>query len=70
MFGLGWTEILLIVLVILLLFGARRIPDVMRSLGKGLNEFKKGMQGLDTPDDKKDTKTETTDKNPPPPPKA
>jgi sec-independent protein translocase protein TatA len=46
MFGIGWTEIVLIILVILLLFGAKRIPDVMRSLGKGLNEFKKGMQGL------------------------
>lgn len=62
MFGLGWTEILLIVLVILLLFGAKRIPDLMRSLGKGVSELKKGMQGLDVADDKKDAKTEKPDK--------
>ena len=57
MFGLGWTEILLIVLVILLLFGAKRIPDLMRSLGKGVHELKKGMQGLDV-EEKPDPKAE------------
>jgi sec-independent protein translocase protein TatA len=45
---IGTTEILLIVLVIIILFGARRIPDLMRSLGSGVREFKKGMQdGVD-----------------------
>ena len=58
MFGLGWTEILLIVLVILLLFGAKRIPDLMRSLGKGVHELKKGMRGLDV-EEKPDPKAET-----------
>ena len=43
MFGLGWLEILIILLVILLLFGARRVPDLARSLGRALNEFKKGQ---------------------------
>jgi len=57
MFGLGWTEILLIVLVILLLFGAKRIPDLMRSLGKGVHELKKGMQGLDV-EEKPESKSE------------
>lgn len=57
MFGLGWTEILLIVLIILLLFGAKRIPDLMRSLGKGVHELKKGMQGLDV-EEKPDAKAE------------
>jgi sec-independent protein translocase protein TatA len=38
--NLGWTEILLIFLVILLVFGAKRIPEIARGLGKGIREFK------------------------------
>jgi len=41
MFGLGTSEILLILLLVLLLFGARKIPEVMRGLGQGIREFKK-----------------------------
>ena len=41
MFGLGTSEILLILLIILLLFGAKKIPEMMRGLGQGLREFKK-----------------------------
>lgn len=37
--SLGWNEILLILLVILLLFGGRKIPELMRGLGKGIREF-------------------------------
>jgi len=37
------------VLVVLLLFGARRIPELMRSLGSGVREFKKGMKGEEEP---------------------
>ena len=40
---IGLPEILIIVFVVLLLFGAKRIPELFRSLGKSLNEFKKGM---------------------------
>ena len=44
MFGnIGWGEVIVIMIVILLLFGARRIPEVMRSLGQGVREFKKSM---------------------------
>ncbi len=39
----GIPEVLVIVFVVLLLFGAKRIPELFRSLGKSLNEFKKGM---------------------------
>ncbi|MDE6463730.1 MAG: twin-arginine translocase TatA/TatE family subunit [Muribaculaceae bacterium] len=39
----GW-EILIIFLVILLLFGGRKIPELMRGLGKGVHSFRKGMQ--------------------------
>ena len=37
--SLGWNEILLILLVILLLFGGKKIPELMRGLGKGIREF-------------------------------
>lgn len=40
---IGTTEILLIVLVILILFGGRRIPELMRSLGSGVRDFRKGL---------------------------
>ena len=36
----GWTEILLIAFVVLLLFGGKKIPELMRGLGKGVREFK------------------------------
>lgn len=42
-FGINGWEWLIIFLVVLLLFGARRIPDLMRSLGRGVKEFKKGI---------------------------
>ena len=41
MFGLGTPEIILIVGALLLLFGAKKIPDLMRGLGSGIKEFKK-----------------------------
>lgn len=37
--SLGWNEILLILLIVLLLFGGRKIPELMRGLGKGIREF-------------------------------
>jgi len=48
MFGIGWQEILLIALIVLLLFGARKIPEMMRSLGKGIRELKKGMKDIES----------------------
>ncbi|HWP44849.1 MAG TPA: twin-arginine translocase TatA/TatE family subunit [Blastocatellia bacterium] len=45
--GLGWPEILIIALIIIILFGARRIPDVARGLGEGIRNFKAGMRGGD-----------------------
>jgi len=47
LFGLGTTEIILIVLVILLLFGGRKIPELMRGLGKGVKSFKDGVKGVE-----------------------
>ncbi len=45
--GIGWTEILVIALVVLLFFGGRKIPELMKGLGKGIRSFKEGMNGLD-----------------------
>jgi len=50
MFGIGWQEILLIIVIVLLLFGAKRIPEVMRSIGKGVRELKQGMKDIDSPE--------------------
>ena len=54
MFGLGFQEILLILLVALLLFGAARLPEIGKAMGKSIKEFKKGMQGEEKKED--DTK--------------
>jgi len=43
----GPFEIFIIVAIILLLFGGKKIPELMRGLGKGMNEFKKGAKGVD-----------------------
>lgn len=51
MFGLGPWEILLIILVILVFFGATRIPKLMRSMGQGVKEFKTGLHGDAPPDE-------------------
>ena len=45
--ALGAMEITLIVLAVLLLFGGKKIPELMRGLGKGMKEFKDGKDGID-----------------------
>jgi len=56
MFGLGTQEIILIALVILVLFGAKKIPELMQGLGKGIKEFKKASREIE--DDLTNTKEE------------
>ena len=51
MFGLGAQEILIIALIVLLLFGGKKIPELMKGLGKGVKSFKDGMKEIE-PDDK------------------
>jgi sec-independent protein translocase protein TatA len=45
---LGWPEILLILAVVMLLFGGKKIPEMMRGLGKGMKEFKDASKGEGT----------------------
>ena len=46
MFGLGYQELLLILVIVLILFGAKRLPDLARSMGSSVKEFKKGVTEL------------------------
>ncbi len=59
--GLGLSEILVIALVVLLFFGGKKIPELMRGLGKGVRSFKDGMKEVEsglTVDDKEEVKKE------------
>jgi sec-independent protein translocase protein TatA len=55
--NIGFREILVILLIVVILFGARRIPELARALGKGINEFKGGLKG-EPPSDEEKKKTE------------
>ena len=50
---LGTTEIIVIVLVVLLLFGGKKIPELMRGLGRGVREFKDASHGVNEDEQKK-----------------
>ena len=58
MFGIGFQEIIVIALVVLLLFGGKKIPELMRGLGEGVRSFKDAMDGKS---DKDVQKQETPD---------
>lgn len=50
---IGTTEIILIIAVVVLLFGGKKLPELMRGLGQGVNSFKKGMkEGIEESDEK------------------
>lgn len=57
MFGLGTGEIILILLIILIFFGAKKIPELAQGLGKGMREFRKAARDIqdeiDRPEDEK-----------------
>jgi sec-independent protein translocase protein TatA len=64
MFGLGGWEILIIALLVLLLFGGKKIPELMQGLGKGVKSFKDGVNGIENKpaeEAKQETKKEETD---------
>jgi sec-independent protein translocase protein TatA len=54
----GATEIILILLVVVLLFGGRKIPELMKGLGQGLRDFKKASKVEDEPEKKKEESSE------------
>ena len=58
LFSFGMPEILLIALVVLLLFGGAKIPELMRGRGKGVSEFKKGVRDVENEIKNTDTKEE------------
>ncbi len=58
LFSLGAPEVILIALLVLLIFGGKKIPELMRGLGKGVNSFKKGLKDVDD-EIKNDLKDET-----------
>ncbi len=58
MFGMGIGELLVVLVIVLVVFGAGRLPEVMGSFGKGIQEFKRGMREppeIDVTPDKKPT---------------
>ena len=59
LFGLGFQEILVIALIVLLLFGGKKIPELMKGLGKGVKSFKDGMNEVtNLEEEKKEKKDE------------
>jgi sec-independent protein translocase protein TatA len=41
--GIGWSEVLVVLFLVLLLFGGKRLPELARSMGQAVNEFKRGL---------------------------
>jgi sec-independent protein translocase protein TatA len=63
--GIGWTEILILGLIVVIIFGASQIPKIARSLGEGMREFKKAIKEVKDDKDKDgeaETKTKTKTK--------
>ena len=60
---IGMTEIIIIALIVLLLFGGKKIPELMNGLGKGVRSFKDGMNGKDATD--QNAPSEKQDENKP-----
>ena len=50
---IGWPQVILIIVAILVLFGGRKIPELMRGLGQGVKEFKDGIKEEDKPEERK-----------------
>jgi sec-independent protein translocase protein TatA len=61
MFGLRLQEIIIIALVVLLLFGGKKIPELMKGLGRGVKSFKDGLNETSTPESPKAENSEKTE---------
>lgn len=53
---LGTQEIIIIAIIILILFGGKRIPELMKGLGKGVRYFKDSVNGVDSPEEQQSSK--------------
>jgi sec-independent protein translocase protein TatA len=61
-FGIGTSELIIIMAIVLLVFGAKRLPEIGQSMGKGIRDFKRSLQDVE--------RSVTSDQLPPPPPQA
>jgi len=62
-FGLGMPEVILVLAVVLILFGAKKLPELARGMGKGIKEFKNATREI------QDDLEQALDDDPPPPPR-
>lgn len=60
---LGWPELLALAVLVLLLFGGKKIPELMKGLGKGVRSFKDGVNGVEKDLEVKDTDAARTPEN-------
>jgi sec-independent protein translocase protein TatA len=60
-FGIGATEIIIVLVIVLLIFGPKRLPDLGRSMGRGMREFKDSVTGKDDERDELPTRSEESD---------
>jgi sec-independent protein translocase protein TatA len=60
-FGIGTSELIIIMVIVLLVFGAKRLPEIGQSVGKGIRDFKRSLRDVEHSID-------TSDQLPPPPP--
>lgn len=58
---IGGQELIIILLIVLVLFGAKKIPELMRGLGKGVKEFKDGMNGTNSSEQPAESKSTASD---------
>ena len=61
LFAFGTSEIIVIVLIIVVLFGAKKIPELMRGVGKGVKEFKDAVNGEGVTEEKSDKEKEKSE---------
>ena len=64
MFGLRGQELLIVLVIVLIIFGARKLPDLARSLGASAKEFRKGIEEGTSEEDAADQMTETSNDDP------